>query len=627
MDILPTLLDSDLLHTISLTLLHFLWQGALFAGLLYCIKHLTSNKHSQLRYYFSLFCLLLCAVSPAITYAVLAQKSPTTDVTNRALIHSDTITTALQTNTYSSTFSINEYTPLIAVLWIIGVVFLSLKLFLQMWQVHKLTTQNIVAPSDKLQTIFNQLKEQLGGVHRSKLVISLSTQVPMAIGWIKPVVLLPANLASGLTIAQLEMLMAHELAHIKRYDYLVNLLQTFVEVVLFFHPCVRWISKQIRIEREYCCDDIAVHHCGNQLVYARALAEAEQMRENIPELAMAATGGELTSRVHRVVGQHSCAPKYGNQWLAAIAAMFVIPSILTASKVIAMTQTPEVNSINLENDTLMVLDANIKTSSSSTNAIKEQPAPTNSAPVDKAVRSAKSEVQTTQVNSEVTHAISLASPIEPIPITEFKKVPIHKVNTKAAAKLLKDNIQLTQSDKISSVSMASAVKEEVNQTVVVAQEPENAKIDAKSFDLSEAKVATKTKQVAVATTKKEEKIVKPSTPINSIKEATVAKRAKLLSSVLPEYPRVLYSNSKRKDEVLVSFTINQQGLVEDIQYQENVRKGFKRNITRALKQWRFEPAMMNGKPVKSESSKVFSFSEPSKYLRPVTGSRLASRIR
>ena len=133
------------------------------------------------------------------------------------------------------------------------------------------------------------------------------------------------------------------------------------------------------------------------------------MRENIPELAMAATGGELTSRVHRVVGQHSCAPKYGNQWLAAIAAMFVIPSILTASKVIAMTQTPEVNSINLENDTLMVLDANVKTSSSSTHAIKQQPAPTNAAPVDKAVNSAKSEVQTTQVNSEVNHAISLAS--------------------------------------------------------------------------------------------------------------------------------------------------------------------------------------------------------------------------
>ena len=104
--------------------------------------------------------------------------------------------------------------------------------------------------------------------------------MPTVIGWLKPVVLLPASALAALTPQQLEAILAHELAHIRRHDYLVNLLQTLVETLLFYHPAVWWLSRRIRIERENCCDDLAVSLCGDPVAYAAALADLEALRSS-----------------------------------------------------------------------------------------------------------------------------------------------------------------------------------------------------------------------------------------------------------------------------------------------------------------------------------------------------------
>src|ERR687891_1536007 len=101
---------------------------------------------------------------------------------------------------------------------------------------------------------------------------------------------------SGLSAQQLEAILAHELAHIRRHDYLVNLLQTLVETLLFYHPAVWWLSRRIRLEREHCCDDLAVSLCGDPYTYASALADLEQLRGS-GQLVVAATGGSLLQRV------------------------------------------------------------------------------------------------------------------------------------------------------------------------------------------------------------------------------------------------------------------------------------------------------------------------------------------
>ncbi len=160
----------------------------------------------------------------------------------------------------------------------------------------------------------------------------------MAIGWIKPVVLLPASMITGLTPAQLDMLLLHELAHIRRHDYLVNLIQSFVEIVLFFHPAVFWVSKQMRIEREYCSDDIAVQHCGDALAYAHTLTDTASLcnkhRHAIPTMAMAASGGDLKQRVLRLVNHHSCTTAYDkSKWLVSV--VIVCSFLLLTSRELA----------------------------------------------------------------------------------------------------------------------------------------------------------------------------------------------------------------------------------------------------------------------------------------------------
>ena len=133
------------------------------------------------------------------------------------------------------------------------------------------------------------------------LLESCLAGVPVVIGHLRPVILMPVGLLTGLPAAQIESILLHELAHIRRYDYLVNMLQTLVEGLLFYHPVVWWISGVIRTEREHCCDDLAVTLSGDAHEYALALANLEQSRWDPSEIALAATGGNLVKRIRRLL--------------------------------------------------------------------------------------------------------------------------------------------------------------------------------------------------------------------------------------------------------------------------------------------------------------------------------------
>jgi hypothetical protein len=134
-----------------------------------------------------------------------------------------------------------------------------------------------------------------------RLLESTLVRAPTTIGWLRPVILLPASAFTGLTLQQLELILAHELAHIRRHDYLVNLFHVAAETLLFYHPAVWWVSRQARIEREHACDDLAVAVCGDPIAYARALTQMERLRKDAPLLAIAADGGKLSARIRRLV--------------------------------------------------------------------------------------------------------------------------------------------------------------------------------------------------------------------------------------------------------------------------------------------------------------------------------------
>lgn len=174
-----------------------------------------------------------------------------------------------------------------------------------------------------------------------RLLESTRVVVPAVVGWLRPVVLVPASALSGLPVAQLEAVLAHELAHVRRHDYLVNLLQSAVETLLFYHPAVWWVSRQVRTDREDCCDDVAAAACGDPVLYARALATLEEMRADAadamsdaarhpshPALAATGPGGQmpLLRRIRRLVtppaagrGPHTGPERRGALPAAAVA--------------------------------------------------------------------------------------------------------------------------------------------------------------------------------------------------------------------------------------------------------------------------------------------------------------------
>lgn len=192
--------------------------------------------------------------------------------------------------------------PWLVAIWIVGVSLLSVWhvfgwLLSQRWRWWG--TSRVSA---EVRQMTGRLCRRLGIARAVSVRQSAVVAVPMIIGWFKPVLLAPACALSGLSGSELEAILAHELVHIRRHDYLVNLLQTAVETVLFYHPAVWWVSGRIRIEREYCADDWAVRTCAAPDVYAKALAALVRISRKPPRYAVASTGPALVTRIGRVLG-------------------------------------------------------------------------------------------------------------------------------------------------------------------------------------------------------------------------------------------------------------------------------------------------------------------------------------
>jgi beta-lactamase regulating signal transducer with metallopeptidase domain len=186
--------------------------------------------------------------------------------------------------------------------WSFGVVLCSLRPLLGWVTLFRLKKIGVAPVSAEIEVAFRRLARQLG-LHRAVAVFQSSvTQLPVVVGYFKPVVLLPMSLMTNLPPSQLEAILAHELAHVRRHDFLVNLLQTLIETLFFYHPAVWWLSYRLRIERELCCDDLAVNVLGNPVEYGRALVAVEELRGRSPILALGAHDGLLLTRIRRIVG-------------------------------------------------------------------------------------------------------------------------------------------------------------------------------------------------------------------------------------------------------------------------------------------------------------------------------------
>lgn len=228
----------------------------------------------------------------------------------------------------------------VALVWAAGVLLLAARTIGGWYIAQRLRRRFVAPPPDPWQARFARLVRRLKVAERVALLESGLVDVPTVIGWLKPVVLVPASAFAGLAPHHLEAILAHELAHVRRHDYLANLLQALVETFLFYHPAMWWLSRQARAEREHCCDDLAVTLCGDRIEYARALADLEVVRRSSPALALGADGGSLLRRVSRVLGSPAPHERRTPAWvLAGIVAVGIAGVVLTDGTVRAERST------------------------------------------------------------------------------------------------------------------------------------------------------------------------------------------------------------------------------------------------------------------------------------------------
>ncbi len=192
--------------------------------------------------------------------------------------------------------------PWLPAVWLAGVLLFLARLGFGLSVARRLRMNTSELVERELRAVFERLVLELRIRRGVALLHSARVQVPTVVGWLRPVVLLPVCCFTGLSAQQIEALLAHELAHVRRHDYLVSVAQSVVEAVLFYHPAVWWVSGQVRRERECCCDAIAAEVCGDRFQYAKALSRLEERRAGAQQIVMAANGGVLTMRIKRLLG-------------------------------------------------------------------------------------------------------------------------------------------------------------------------------------------------------------------------------------------------------------------------------------------------------------------------------------
>ncbi|MFO0903823.1 MAG: M56 family metallopeptidase [Pirellulales bacterium] len=217
--------------------------------------------------------------------------------------------------------------PLLVALWSLGVALCSLRPLLGLWMHWRLQSRGLAAVPLALQSQLRELSKRMGVRRAVRIAESALVNVPLVVGYLRPIVLLPASVLTGLPAPQLEAVLAHELAHIRRHDWVVNALQVLVETLLFYHPAVWWLSRRVHHERELCCDDLALAVVGDRATYGRALLALEQLRQTAPTPLLAATGGQLVARVRRLLPQEPRTADAPRRWIGGLSLIVVLATV------------------------------------------------------------------------------------------------------------------------------------------------------------------------------------------------------------------------------------------------------------------------------------------------------------
>lgn len=306
------------LEAVAWTLIHFCWQAVAVAAAYRLVAIALARRTSQTRYLASLSSLLLMLLLAVGTFAwelgsdhhtsmTLAYSSPNSAVPPGADLPRTVAPPMPVSQPENNRLSLGNLLPWIDGLWLAGVFALSIRSLGGWWYLRRLRLSSVVEAPSAVRASFQRISSTLGLHRLVALRLSNAIDSPMTMGTLRAIVLLPLSAVTSLGPDELEVVLAHELAHVRRADFFWNVLQTIAETLFFFHPAVWWINARIRHERELCCDDLALTVCPNPVVYAHALYRLEEHRSRHLRMAMALDGHQshqtLLTRIARILGE------------------------------------------------------------------------------------------------------------------------------------------------------------------------------------------------------------------------------------------------------------------------------------------------------------------------------------
>lgn len=377
-------MNTFFLHLLGWILIHSLWQFAAIGLIVGWADCLLRRSTSAVRYNVLLTGLGLMVLGPLATTVLFSQSSSTSFAMDRpstsgplaenpsatiplsaashspdpgsSLVLPDTQpkpdTTAVQTVSSSEknwpnleqlsvqfSRSLEAWMGWIVSFWLVGVLFFTTRLSLGWWRIHQLVRHSQAVTEDRLIALLQATANRLRIQRQLKLVVSPTLDSPVVVGLFRATVILPTSFASGLAPDLVEAIFAHELAHVKRLDFLFNLIQSMLESLFFYHPAVWWLSRRIREERENCCDDMAASAVCSAVTVGRALLTLEEQRIQQLKPALGADGGVLAERVRRLLGKSTGSGR-SQSGFSLVAAALLVSLFLSVTGILVAGSSP-----------------------------------------------------------------------------------------------------------------------------------------------------------------------------------------------------------------------------------------------------------------------------------------------
>jgi len=360
MNIIQGIFSDRIINALGWTILHSLWQGIIIGGMLMLLLFLFRNSNAVIRYNLSVFSLVFIFCLSVLTFSWYfrgdVQLVLSNDYSGNLLLNngkelygtragSNLAEIALPLSLRYMSDALSVRFPLIIGIWLLGVFIVSIRMTGGIFVMQKLRKTALFSLPENLLKRFRILSHLMNIRREVMIYESSEIKVPSVLGYLRPVILLPISVAAQIPIEQLEAIVAHELAHIRRHDYLVNLFQSVLEALFFYNPAVWLIQKHIREERENCCDDIAVSYSGSQIIYIKALASIHEIpvQTGFPILAMSSGKYHLLNRVLRILKNGKMKTNLKDKLLAGLllASAIVIILLNTGGKFISFrTEKP-----------------------------------------------------------------------------------------------------------------------------------------------------------------------------------------------------------------------------------------------------------------------------------------------